>query len=102
MFGRVGDAIDHEIAQIIVADGFAGGELTIPKDQKCLPIAQPRDLTRERFEESRRSYDGIGETRGHQCFFEGELGELKWQFWILDAYCREQNKLLRLQPLRHL
>ena len=102
MFGPVGDAVDYETAQIIVADGFAGGELTIPKDQKRLPFAQPWDLTRERFEESRRSYDGIGETRGHQGFFEGEFGELKWQFWVLDAYCREQYKLLCLQPLRHL
>jgi hypothetical protein len=44
--GWIRYAAHHEIAQIIVADWFTGGEFTVAKDQECLALRAAAEFDR--------------------------------------------------------
>jgi hypothetical protein len=91
-----------KICQIVVADGFAGGQLPVAKNQKRLAFFDPIELARERFEKSSGSHDGIRQPRFDQGFFKGQLGMLKRQQGFLYADGRQLHKVPHTRSLRRL
>ena len=55
----VRNAIHQEAGQIGVADGLAGRQLTIPKEQEWFALTNPVRLARERFEIGCGANDGL-------------------------------------------
>ena len=51
----------QKIGQIVVADGFAGGQLPIAKNQKRFAFFDTIELSRQRFEKSSGPHDGISQ-----------------------------------------
>ena len=81
------------VAQVVVADGGAGGQPAVTKQQKGLAFAHPLDLARERFEKRRGPHDGIAYAGVDQRLLKGQLGVLESQQRLLHADRRQQHEM---------
>ena len=81
------------VAQVVVADGGAGGQPAVAKQQKGLAFAHPLDLARERFEKRRGPHDGIAHAGVDQRLLKGQLGVLESQQRLLHADRRQQHEM---------
>ena len=91
----------HEVGgEVLVTDGFAGGERAITKDQIRLAGTHPVDLPGERFEKRRGPDDAVVQPRINQRAFKREFGLLEGQLGFLHADSRDQYELFDARLLR--
>ena len=80
------DAVRHEAGQIGFADWLAAGQGPPPEHHVGATLSAAFHLTPQAFKEGGGANDGVGHLLVClQHGFEGQLGPLKLQQWLLNA-----------------
>ena len=91
-FLRIRDAVGDEPSQIRLADRFTAGKCSAAEHHIGPPFAATFHLSAQAFKKSCGADDGVTHLAiGLQCFFEGQLGFLEFQKWLLHTNGREEN-----------